>query len=168
MGSDYLYRPIKGTDRLTGWPTDADGHVLNRDDQRGGKARDLTSPYGSLQYAIGSGDDFWCFDYAVIEGQWVALHATINSETGSFIMDGEYLVVPVAEAALTALGLTDRAIEWCDDNGVRHTRKGWNQDERYFYRDVALATMPHATPDPPFTDRQRRFGGKRIAAITTL
>ena len=50
----------------------------------------LTDPYGSLEYAVGSGDDFWCFDFHVDESRKrVRLHAVINSETGSFIQDAE-------------------------------------------------------------------------------
>ena len=167
MGSDYLYRPITGTDPHTGWPVDERGHVLDKDDTRGSEARDLTSPYGSLHFAIGSGDDFWCFDYAVLDDAWMVLHATINSETGSFIMDAPdgYQVVPLAEAASVALGMTDQALEWAGDNDVRHTRKGWNQDAYYFYRCVVLAARQQ---DATFPDRQKRFGGKRIAAITTF
>ena len=53
-------------------------------------ATELTNPYGLLGYAVGSGDDFWCFDYALLEDGRMVLSATINSETGCFIMSGGY------------------------------------------------------------------------------
>jgi hypothetical protein len=173
MSQDYLYRKSTGTDPITGYPLDEWGHLLNLEDHRGqGRTleyKDLTSPYGSLEFAIGSGDDFWCFDYATVADRWVALHATINSESGSFIMDAPdgYHVVPYAEAATLALGLTDRALDWVADNNLRHTRRGWNQDPYYFFRCVYLAT--HPTPGPhSFPDRQKRHGGQRITKFCSV
>lgn len=176
MSSDYQYRPIVGQDATTGWPTDQYGHVLDKDDittrgSDGRKARDLTSPYGALEFVIGSEDDFWCFDYAVIENEWIVLHSVINSETGSFIQDDDYQVIPLEAASVAALELVDRAQEWCAANDVRHTRRGWNQDEYYFWRAVTLAAKKaalgplHHDTRLHFSDRQQRFGGKRIHAL---
>lgn len=49
----------------------------------------ITDPYGHLEFCIGSADDFWCFDYHTHKDNTITLHAVINSETGSFIMDAE-------------------------------------------------------------------------------
>jgi hypothetical protein len=97
-----------------------------------------TDPYGALEWAIGSGDDFWCFDYARDrERGLVRIHAVINSETGHFIMDAaEPVEVPEAEAVTIAQGFTDDAITWLFDSGdiVEHDTEGWNQDPTYFWR----------------------------------
>ncbi|MHA2022805.1 MAG: hypothetical protein ACTSWQ_04000, partial [Candidatus Thorarchaeota archaeon] len=64
MGSDYHYRESTGIDEVTGYPKDRWGHLLNRhDSNEDGEYLELTSPYGSLYFAIGSDDDFICFDW---------------------------------------------------------------------------------------------------------
>ena len=122
-------------------------------------ATELTNPYGALEYAVGSGDDFSCFDYAFLGDGRVVLSATVNSETGCFIESAGYKVVPVEEAPSVALGFVDQAVEWCGWNDVRHTVRGWNQDPYYFYRSVFLRC---ADNPPEFSDNQIRKGGKRI------
>lgn len=124
-------------------------------------AKELTNPYGALEYAIGDGDDFWCFDYAILEDGRVVLDATINSETGSFIMGGGHKVVPIAEAAQEALSFIDNACEWCGNNDVTHSKRGWNQDPYYFYRSVFYRCDPNPNK-PDFSYRELRHGGKRI------
>ena len=95
-----------------------------------------TDPYGNLEWAVGSGDDFVCFDYHV-EDDYVILHSVINSETGGFIQDFEAPVrVPRTEAAKEARSLVEHALDWCANNDVRHSVKGWNQDPYYFVRCV--------------------------------
>lgn len=101
-----------------------------------------TDPYGSLEFAVGSEDDFFCFDYAV-EGRNVCLHAVINSETGSFIMNAsEPVTVDANEAVAVAEGMVSEALDWCADSGgdpVEHDCEGWNQDPHYFVRCVQRA-----------------------------
>ena len=98
----------------------------------------MTDPYGHLHYAIGSADDFICFDVERVESGLIRLHAVLNSETGSFIMNFEDPVeVPASEAAAYAEGLVDRALDWCGENDVTHDRDGWNQEPEYFAIDVA-------------------------------
>ena len=125
-------------------------------------AKVLTNPYGSLHYAIGSGDDFWCFDYAKLVDGRVIVHSTINSETGGFIMRGEHEVVPENEAPDVAMGMIDQAITWCCENDVRITRKRWYQDPYYFYRSVFQACDKLILVKPRFSDREMRLGGKRV------
>lgn len=139
MSQDYLMRPIDHWEGPV--PFDAHGHALDANDldDTGRAARDLTSPYGSLQYAVGSGDDFHCFDFGVLPDGTVALHACVNSETGGFIMDSCYEIIPKEDAIAEAIGLVDRALEWCGDNRIRHDHAGWNQDPYYFARSVAAA-----------------------------
>ncbi len=132
-----------------------DGAIIDAWDKPGTELPNFTSPYGHLEFAIGSGDDFYCFDYEVINagprGKFVILHATINSESGGFIMDAPhgYEVLPVntmaqASAAVrAAFGLMDQALEWCHHNDIRHTVKGWNQNPAYFPICVALALRPY-------------------------
>jgi hypothetical protein len=110
-----------------------------------------TDPYGNLLFAVGSGDDFWCFDYATHGDGTMTLHAMINSETGSFIQNAEEPVrVPYAKAVAEAVRLTDRALEWAADNEVRLDMKGWNQDPAYFVRAVrSIVEGPIVLPTPP-------------------
>jgi hypothetical protein len=142
MSSDYNYQTIKRYEFVNGVkvPMDEYGHYLAWHDIRGREARDLTSPYGSLEFAVGSGDDFHCFDYAELPNGAVALHSVVNSETGSFIQDADYRVVHHSDAVDVAEGFVDEAIEWLWWGGgkpLRHTTRGWNQDPYYFVRAVA-------------------------------
>ena len=93
-----------------------------------------TDPYGHLTFAIGTDDDFWCFDYAISDDRtMVRLHAVINSETGSFIQDAESpATVPVAEALSYAQYLVDQACDWCGENELDHDSEGWNQNTDHF------------------------------------
>ena len=96
---------------ITGYPRTQYGHLLDTAslhdgrpipdwDKPGTELPNFTSPYGHLFFAIGSGDDFWCFDFADVNagprGSFIVLHATINSETGRFIEDAPhgYRVMP--------------------------------------------------------------------------
>lgn len=104
----------------------------------------ITDPYGSLEFAIGNEDDFWCFDYALHDDGTVTLHAVINSETGSFIQNAEEPIrVPAAQAVEEAKRLTDEAINWICGEGIdepiEHDTEGWNQDPTYFQRSVEAA-----------------------------
>ena len=112
-----------------------------------------TDPYGALGFCIGSADDFFCYDYD-IDGDRVRLHAVINSETGSFIMNAEEPAeVSRAEAIAKAQGLVDQAINWLAGEGiddpVEHDTEGWNQDPQYFVRWVtyAIDRKNHKKPD---------------------
>ena len=107
MSSDYHYQKIKQT--IEGVPFDQWGHALDRQDMRNGEARDLTSPYGSLCFGMGDGDNFYCFDAAEVRfdngDHQIAVHSVVNSETGGFIQDVGYRILPpdqaVAEAQAT-------------------------------------------------------------------
>ena len=177
----------------TGYPLDEYGRLLNsldpRDgcpvkdwDKQGTELYNFTSPYGHLHFAHGSGDDFHCFDYEVIDagprGSFIILESAINSETGCFIMGGTYKVLPCnsqaeKEYALAfAQGIVDLAVEWCHDNGIKVTKRGWNQDAQHFVRCVAMALFSYEFKDfnkggDLFSDRQMRFGGKKIDALVS-
>lgn len=117
----------------------------------------LTDPYGHLVFCIGSADDFWCFDYHTHDDGTVTLHAVINSETGSFIMDAEPPVrVPASDAVEYARGLVSQALDWCADNEVEHDEKGWNQSPCYFWRSVhcAVTNTGRAIPIPVKMERR--------------
>ncbi len=124
-------------------------------------ATDLTSPYGCLQWAIGSGDDFTCFDYAFLPDGRVVLHSTFNTETGSYIGDCSYDTFDAKDAPDAAMELVGEGLETACMNGVRHTKAGWNQDPYYFYRCVFLSCDPNLDT-PSFSEREKRMGGKRI------
>ncbi len=149
----------------TGYPRTHYRRLLNTVDPRDGaltpgwampgtELYNFTSPYGHLEFAVGSGDDFWCFDYAKVNagprGKFVVLHATINSETGSFIMDASYELLPInttAEekaAVAVAFDMVGRALIWCGDNALRHSVRGWNQQPYYFAIAVAHNFRPWA------------------------
>jgi len=149
---------------VTGYPRDRWGHLLQTADLHDGtvipdwdkpgtELPNITSPYGHLFYATGSGDDFICYDFAIINagprGQFAVLHAVVNSETGSFIEGFAYEILPcnsIAQQRLvirTAVGMVDRALEWCGDNDIRHTTQGWNQTADYFAIAVAQQLSPY-------------------------
>ncbi len=175
---------VESIDPLTGYPKDkwhlldpldrSDGCPVKDWRKKGTTLYNQTSPYGFLAYACGSGDDFHCFDFKVINagplGRFVILHATVNSETGGFIDDARYCVLPCnsnkecAQAVVEAGGMTSDADVWCGANDIRHTRKGWNQDPDFFVRSVARELFSYKFDDK-ITDRQMRFGGKRVDAI---
>ena len=99
-----------------------------------------TDPYSHLTWVIGSGDDFWCFDYCQNDDASVTLHALLNSESGHFIEDAEPpLSVPANQAVAEARRLTESALDWCAANGVDLDTGGWNQDPSYFWRCVQQA-----------------------------
>jgi len=127
MSSDYHYQKI--AKMVEGVPFDEWNHALDRQDIRGNEARDLTSPYGCLCYGMGDGDDFHCFDAAVVHldsGDMIAIHSVINSETGCFIQDGGYDIVKPEIAVAVAQGMVDQAYDWMADNEVR--QYGWGKN----------------------------------------
>lgn len=143
---------------VTGYPRDKyqrllnttsldDGSVIPDWDTPGTELPNFTSPYGHLEFAIGSGDDFYCFDYKVIHagprGKFVILHATINSETGGYEVLPVNTMAQGSAAVRAAFGLIDRALEWCHHNDIRHTVTGWNQNPAYFPICVARALRPY-------------------------
>jgi hypothetical protein len=167
MGSDYHYRKIDRWETLAGVevPVDEHGHYLDHDDIRGDEARDLTSPYGALVYAVGFGeegsdDGDWmtCFDFALLPDGRVILHAAVNSESGGFIQDGGYDVVSKDEAPEAALGLCRQALETVQSDGHEHDEEGWNQDPWYFARAVAKACK--VKPYDKMKDEKLRRGSE--------
>lgn len=110
-----------------------------------------TDPYGHLTFVIGTEDDFWCFDYARDkEKALVRIHAVINSETGSFIMNAcDPIEVAESEAVKAACGLTSQALDWLVEAGdpLEHDWQGWNQDEQFFTRSLA-ADLNNGPPAP--------------------
>jgi hypothetical protein len=77
-------------------------------------------------------------------------------------MDAPYVV---------AVNMVHAALDWCHmdaDSWITHSKQGWNQDPYYFARCVKRAYLKHNSlwgNDPldlTFTERQFRFGGKRI------
>lgn len=144
-------------------PPDEDRDEDERPDTEAADAELMAQcdPYGELTFAIGSGDDFVCFDYAVSDdGERIAIAATVNSETGHFI-DGfaPTQVYPRALAAAAAADLVSQALDWCADNDLRPDMKGWNQDPAYFYRCVKRAAERFKGRSPARRQRQwyKRF-----------
>ncbi len=164
---DYHYQTIKSW--ADGIPFDVWGHALSTEymgDSKGNptsskkaavKALELTNPYGSLYFAVGSGDDFYCFDYAVLSTGKVAVHVTLNSETGSFIQDEHYGIHSKREAAYELRGWVDNAITWVYDNNVKMSQKGWNQDPWFVVRHFLAAAMK-LKPFRDYTEKRLRFG----------
>lgn len=148
MGNDYHMRDIDSWELINGIevPKDQYGHYLAWTevslDRK--QARDLTSPYGTLHFAVGNSEgdeecdgDFTVFlDYAELPDGRIILHSVVNTESGSYIGDGSYLVVSREEAANAACIMCDDALEAVSANEVRHDGEGWNQDPYYFYRSV--------------------------------
>lgn len=184
---------VTGVCPNTGYPKGDWGHLLDPVDPRTGELvpdwdkpgtelYNLTSPYGHLWFAVGNGDDFWCFDYAVLDrcpdGKTrMVLDATINSETGSYIGGADYRVMLPElggqRPTLAALDMVRAAEDWLAEpiqdmwsgklRSLRHNKSGWNQDPLYFVRCVAITEAEIlGIPVPDFSDRQKRLGGKRI------
>jgi hypothetical protein len=119
---------------------DQHGHAL---DARG---EPMTDPYGHLSWTIGDGNDFWCFDAARLTDGRVVVHAVVNSETGSFIMDAAYEIVPASDALRAAQGVVDQAWEWVYDNmpevdGTDYT-DSMKADREFLAYVTRLASQP--------------------------
>lgn len=194
MSSDYSVVKIVGISEETGYPIDSDGHLAqipHANWKIGEMTRQLTSPYGALTYAIGNGDDFVCFEHAWIYKNdddmelptHIVLHATVNSETGSFIQGFDYQIIKLDHTlnvhsleevlGMIVLNYISRAEDWCCDCGpcITHSKSGWNQDQFYWYRYIMIQfknifnIMPEIGSKEmkkDFSDRELRFGGKRI------
>lgn len=154
-------------------PTDEYGHLRDAP----------TDPYGNLDCCVGSGDDFYCYDYflGALGGRTIfVIHSVINSETGSFIQDNDYIVVDSVDPKFKGLGdfeaacihavmeAVESGLDWCGENGIRHTNTGWNQDPYYIVRSAARALMLARSDDPiPWAACSKpgwnaRFGGTKI------
>ena len=177
LGTSY----VAGICDKTGYPHGEYGHLLNplspRDglpvddwDKEGTELYNLTAPYGRLHFAVGSGDDFICYDYATIEcvtGRWIILDATINVDTSGWIDGYGYHVLParsmeeVQQAVLMAANMVGDAVEWCYEMNVRMTYRGWNQRPAYFLNCVARALSSWRFPDK-WTDRMMRQNTKLV------
>ena len=111
---------------------------------------ELCDPYGTLEFAIGSGDDFVCFDYAIdVSARRVCLASCVNSETGSFIQNFEApIFCTFDDAPAEARGLVNAALDWCNADAplIRLDMKGWNQDPAYFIRAVTRAVTGDKKP----------------------
>jgi hypothetical protein len=117
-----------------------------------------------LTFACGTGDDFHCFDWSEINvdaGKFVVLHSVINSETGSFIQDGDYQILPAnteqekKDVLRAAFFMLDQAYEWLheagdplpdygdsedgEDEPSGHDEEGWNQSPYFFLADIAAS-----------------------------
>jgi hypothetical protein len=140
--SDYCYQEIARWEQLNeiDIPIDEYGHYLDWNYIRDNMARDLTTPYGLLHFAVGGSDedsDFETFfDYAELPDGRMILHSVINSESGCFISDGDYTIVNKDEATDIAMGMVDQALEALNINELYHDEEGWNQTPCYFWRSV--------------------------------
>lgn len=156
-------------------PQDDQGHYkLNYDIE----LYNQTNPYGFLHYACGSSDDFHCFDCKTIEagakGKFIILDATLNSETGGFIVNAGYHVMPIntdrekIDVWCKACSMVDQAVDWCFDNDVKHSRRGWYQEPMYFAFSVAKSLFAwdfHHYAKREITDRMLRFGSKTFDQV---
>jgi hypothetical protein len=138
-------------------------------------------PYGSLNFVVGSSDDFVCLDYAIVGehgprgifGMAIVIKAVLNSETGSFIQDFGYWDSGFDDSPyVAARNAVNAALDWCAENNVKHNKTGWNQDPHYLtrvifkkYDDLIMCDGPAV---PRLTQRQLRFGGKRINSCIGL
>ena len=103
--------------------------------------REVTDPYGSLrapEFAVGSSDDFVCFDVGYLRKGAVVIHAVVNCETTYSIEDfAPPKEVPIKDAFRVAVDMIQAALDWCAVNDITHDQEGWNQDPYYFVRHVA-------------------------------
>lgn len=80
-----------------------------------------TDPYGKIEWSIGDDNDFICFDCTSLPCRQVAIHAVTNCETGCFIEDFDYLIVPRDEAIAIVQDLILRSADWCLENDVNYS-----------------------------------------------
>ena len=116
----------------------------------GSRERDLygMDAYGNLEYAVGTADDFVCFDWDYEpDTKILRIQSVVNSETGAFIQEFgpmfEGKVEDKDQAYIVAKELIDAALDWCIDNDLVHDQEGWNQDPYYFVRAVARYVKDH-------------------------
>lgn len=155
--SDYLMIDVARSETINGTevPIDSDGHYLNADDwdQERGKARALTSPYGSLQFGIGTGEEdeedlMFAFDHAELPDGKIVLHSIVNSDTGGYIEDDCYVVLDPVEAIAYAQQMVDTALERLAEAGLTHDAEGWNQSPAYFVASVFAHVIPQQIDAP--------------------
>ena len=158
---------VAGIDELTGFPVDQWGHLLDPEDvpdiSEGVELSNLTNPYGFLEFAIGDGDDFLCMDYNIINTDkktFLIVDSTYNSESSGYIGGVSYDVYPINndKEKIDALKSVNRMLWNNQDGEVRHSKSGWNQDERYFLRAIARNLFPDKFSR--CSARMMRFGGK--------
>ncbi len=153
--------------------TDKYGHLI-------GEGRE-TDPYGGLEFAVGSGDDFICYDFNFFSENnitYFVLHSVLNSETGCFIQDFQYDIIDnrdckaIGDFEVQVSNLIDNVLsqtfDWLADNEVTHSKKGWNQDPYYWARRIAYhlaKNCGHEYDWNKISNRQFRLGGKRINHI---
>jgi hypothetical protein len=193
MGDDLGTSEVYDICPITKYPRDSYGHLLNPISRRDGGVTpnwskpgtvlaNITSPYGHLNFAIGSGDDFYCFDYEVINagpyGEFIILDSVWNSDTGHHIEGADYEILPFntktecLEALRVAGCMVSSAVNATSQQDIKHTERGWNQDTLYFVRCVARKARPVDFMSyngrewvQTFSERQMRHGGKRIDAL---
>jgi hypothetical protein len=138
-----------------------------------------TDPYSILEFACGSADDFICFDYGIAvlnKRPILALHAVVNSETGSFIEDFGYAAIDgniddptghlfIAKGIDAAIYFVWKALGWLEQDygpDIRHDRIGWNQDPYYFARAVGRALITGFSYSPEDREKASLIGGTRL------
>lgn len=144
MSQDYYIQKIDNW--KDGIPFDEFGHALRIDemyDKDGNETEDiqvatdaleLTNPYGVLAYGVGDDDYFFVFDYGTVGEDKIALHSTVNSESGGFIDCAGYEIVHYLEAKDVAQRMLDAAFEALSENNVRN--RGWGKTGYKFVEDV--------------------------------
>jgi hypothetical protein len=164
---------IAGHSLITGYPIDDKGNLLDPNEIENGEAPYLTDPYENITYAVGNSDDFVCFDYAIMDRcddgvTRICLDATINSETGGFIQEFESWIAEVKDAPGTALGMIDRAHDWCMECGeiVEHDAEGYNQCANFFYYEICLEVWAlMGLEEHPLTNGDARHGSKAMKQL---
>lgn len=168
---DYPMTDIASWETIAGVevPLDSFGHYLDWNDisEDRKQARTLTSPYGSLHFAIGfnkedfndendNGDWMVCFDFAALPDGNIVIDAVCNSDSGGFIMGIEYDVIKPEDAPQHAIRIASQACDGCYENDGYPDEKGWNQDPYYLARSIAqcLGIEPYAS----MSDADLRFG----------
>lgn len=94
-----------------------------------------TDPYEHITWAVGSDDDFICFDHGVADDGRVVIHAVINSETAHYIESFAMTWCPPEQAVRAAQGIVDRATEviFSGDWNIsdKQTADSWEQAEAF-------------------------------------
>lgn len=102
----------------------------------------LTDPCRRLEFAVGSREDFICFDFSMIDNQTFVLHSVIHTSGCGFLSDAAYCIVPAGHAVEAAYQMVREARQWCGEYGIEHDGLIWSSGPGDFLKAVQAFARP--------------------------